>query len=1028
MKTIKFLSLLLVLLVVLSMPIYADTISAADSASANDMCGHGCGDHEHNEEAEITNVLNESSLSENSFSQSEKKIKTIFGLMTQAEIDAYNANFIAETEAKKEAERLAAEEKLLKARGFTGISLIEVNGVKVMLADYNSANLALIQEASRKAAILRILDSAEQKSSNSCTHPTWMTFWVSDTHPHEYDVMCTNCSEIKLGGMALPNVTQTQITGSSHITGSGHTAVETCTYSTCTYSNPTYAYYTNGECKDCCGYLYGHTFIFGPKYSDEHPHPYGYECSICGAFENQGNTTYIEAEGEGYPGCTNPECTNPECQHTSLGPPTISSSHSSGGHQKSQRCLNSSCNEIIWGYVDCYKDCLQCTEVEHSYGQWGTLRHEVNRHVRIRTCSSCGDEDEEITSSFPCCTCGNHIYDDWIIGNHDENHEKTRQCTECDYLDSAQDSDYLCCACGYHNFTLESECSLYDCGGDGHTVYPKCSECGDLDSFPSPNKHERSDCPSCHVHDYSDCLSDWTFVAIHNSANSYHEARSACKSTGTCACRDTCTHIGSAFDKKKSDCAKCIFSENTETVYLRHGEGYSGTGNSLFKYIQTIEPANAQNNDHEVMQIPSETTNAALQSDFVIPHDEVTIFSIEITEELQQVGGLGIQLQEVESFDESFKLNIIPDDYGYVRIKYHSSNYYLGFNEYVDNEGELKRTLIITNDGTSTNTKWIMTQMDMGYYRFLAYDNPDYALYSNTTGNSVYVDSITENNITEEEISRIDWMVNRVSDGLDSIEWELQKATRWCWIAAAKMASMAIMDSQIEQESAVLFLRGLNGGNWYYPDNGTNIDYYVTIEDKRNLNVDTNDENLMNAFNEGAYCEEIKNALNYIVGADIAYSAFNRVYSQNALVALLDAGSPVIICGYDRSDTGNNEPGVIIGHAYVVVGYSLLTDKNGDGKYDDGNDECLFTVYDPGRVIDEYGANGGIAYVTYRYLRTGQPQFEDDGYSSHNYVWKSSVTFETVVDDVSLHTAHSDFDDGGYLYNNDIYDKTPVEE
>lgn len=896
MKTIKLLSILLVLFVVLSTPIYADEISVADKLAENDMCGIDCIEHAHNsEEAEVTNAINENDSSYTPLTQSEKKIKTVYGFMTQAEIDAYIADYISEAEAKKEAQRLAAEEKLLKARGFTNISVIVVNGVKVMLADYNSANLALIQDASRKAAILQVLESAEQKSSNSCTHPTWMTFWVSDTHPHEYDVMCTNCSEIKLGGLALPGVIQTQITGASHIYGSGHVALETCTYSSCTYSSPKNAYYTNGSCKSCCYELYGHDFISGPEYTTQHPHYQYFTCILCGE-ERVDNVTH----GGVYPGCD--ECV---CQHESLGPPVVSSDHSTN-HEITKEC-NSCGEDIFEGEQGCYYGCSQCTDSDHNFQNSGDA-------------------------------CATH-------NPSPPGHAQSRECTKCGEQKTKYVLDTTCCSCGYHNFTLESECSLYDCGGDGHTVYPKCSECGVLDSSPSPNKHERSDCPSCHVHDYSECISDLNFAVMHNTANGYHEATRTCKSTGTCSCVEQCAYTGTTTDYKSPECAMCLFSETTEVVFIRNVQAAP---------VNASEPAGAMN--YGYIQAVTQNSNTLLQLSNIW------------REQGEEVDG-EIQYFSYESvLNDSFKFDIIPHAEGYINIKLHNQNLYVS-----ENGGIV--SLVASNSGNST--KWKLTETSLGYYRIIDFDE-DFVLEGIVTSAYLGCDYFSSV-IQDDNFCRDEWMICKVNDndaniaedfGINSEE---QKKGAWCWITAAIMASQRVLDSPITQESAVIYLK-LDNGTY----NG------IVIEDDRSIIVTDEQENLVSE--EGGNILEIQQALNYLVGGNFFYAQANKVYSEAVLMSILDAGYPVIAgmmpMGYVVPDIGvyNQQ----IGHAVVIVKYR--------NNYE--SDEIEFKIFDP--------ADGEERWVSYSELRNNfSPNIEGGDNSGVLYGWESTISF---VMDNGAHT------------------------
>ena len=202
-----------------------------------------------------------------------------------------------------------------------------------------------------------------------------------------------------------------------------------------------------------------------------------------------------------------------------------------------------------------------------------------------------------------------------------------------------------------------------------------------------------------------------------------------------------------------------------------------------------------------------------------------------------------------------------------------------------------------------------------------------------------------------------EWLLNPISS---SIILEPQQTSVWCWVACARMMSSKYQIPQISQAAAAvkikLTAKTLNP-----------TQQQITESSTRDPN--TTDDDITG---NGA---DIEAAIEYLLGVETSYSAWQKIYTESTLRSLLDAGNYVVL----RRGKYNANKERTNGHATVVIGY----------RFDNTSGIYLYEIYDP------WKPNIGSTYErSYSSICDGSNRPYAGDPQNDNSIWDGVVTFE----------------------------------
>jgi len=934
----------------------------------------------------------------NNITEGTTELSEASNIMTEAEREAYVAKLIADAEAKAAEElenaRLAEYMTLLRKIGYTNVYITEYNGKKVVGAEVTLDKVHLISNVEARATITQALNNASLNSTSSCSHE-WMDIVIGDEHPHETPQMCMLCGASQT--IYLFDLWHQDSTPSATHTSQGHAYTRECTFGTCTYSETLYKRIVNGDCQECCYIEYGHTFIGETGYLSEHPHYYYDTCSICD-YRDVSTMTYSGV----YPGCAT--CNAP-CSHSysDTGSPSSTHSTANGGHAQTQTCSlcgdtrtvyvegNNCCdcgnhsplgifyNEaahphaefeecgICWAvlYTGDYgtsSDCEICyppTCTEHNYLDSGSPSntHDTTNggHAQLQICFNCAAERTVYVEKDYCCDCGNHssIGIPYFEPNHP--HAEYTECASC--WASIYTGNYGTiegCEICYpptcdHIFGSWTEPSATH-SSLGHSRTRSCTQCGEIDIVY--NSHY-DDCTLCE-HNYS----------INTYCDTSHSIEGHIE-YGTCSLGN-CNLIGTTGGyHQRADCASC-HSIHTYGSFVHTSHKLSENHYTYYKC--TFVGCVCSDGCDEESVISTSSSESCFRCVFGDGGDYY-IINIEHQKYIHKNSSVFDAVSLTNLPDSSHQFTIIPNSVGEFEIKSKLGSYYIGCNG---------STVIINNSASISTSKWILEKSGLGYYRFISSVYPAYVL--DVTGNSLSID-LKE---LQQDAKYLDdeWMINSINNGLSSITLEPQQKDQWCWVASARMASKALMESQITQGPAAANIL-LDEGTYTIDVTENNVTREVTvnIEDKRTLYF-TEDE--LAAANHGATISQVGMALDRLTGGNMSYSLFKNIYEEDVFRQLIALGNPIIL---GRSFFYNIDLDAtkewMLGHAVVVIGYEEGEEIAGEMVY-------KYLVYDP------WSVNVGNTYwASYDFLRYGNKLLSSDP-ESDMFRWDNTATFKTL--------------------------------
>ena len=179
----------------------------------------------------------------------------------------------------------------------------------------------------------------------------------------------------------------------------------------------------------------------------------------------------------------------------------------------------------------------------------------------------------------------------------------------------------------------------------------------------------------------------------------------------------------------------------------------------------------------------------------------------------------------------------------------------------------------------------------------------------------------------------------------NNVKLEPQYMSSWCWVACARMASTKYMESYVSQASAAVYVMLNIEKNSPYPEE-------------------------IEAANGDGTNGQTEMALEFILKSDNVYSTYFKIYSEAALRAMLDAGSPVIVSRgwYDSNNERNG------GHSTIIYSYY----------WDSTYNVYMYNIYDPSPV------NTGSSYSrSYQSLCNGRK-----GDISDRGIWEGVVVYK----------------------------------